>query len=64
MDVELLRMVERLSRIVQMIQARLDKLTAQVQAQQRERAAFEAAAIDSFTLIWDAMPQGQGVRHG
>lgn len=64
MDVELLRMVERLSRIVQMIQARLDKLTAQVQADRRERQAFEAAAIDSFTLIWDAVPQGQAVRHG
>lgn len=64
MDVELLRMVERLSRIVQMMQGRLDKLAAQVQAQATERAAFEAAAIDSFTLIWDAMPQGEATRHG
>lgn len=64
MDGKVMALLERMTRVVQMMQERVNLLQAHLQSLQARQAAFEEACVDSFVCIYDDLPRGKGVHHG
>lgn len=64
MDGKVIRLLEKMTRLLKMLQGRVNSLQAAVETLALRQAAFEEACVDSFVCIYDEMPRGKGVTHG
>lgn len=64
MDGKVMALLEKMTRLLKMMQDRVNSLHAAVEMLKARQAAFEEACVDSFVCIYDDLPRGKGVHHG